>query len=282
MRGKFSNKNPIWSFRRCFNKRLGVYFKGVSIGGKWSKEEKHFHINVLELLALKFAILTFTKNLSHLTIHVQVDNKVALAYLLKMGGTRSPQLLKISKSIWNYLLSHQITITAEYLPSRLNVRADWESRNATDSSDWKLHQKVDLKITKLLGTTTVDLFASRLCHQLPQHKAWKPDLNSFVTDAMQQDWNKMFGFAFPLFSLIGRVINKVLRENVEAMILVTPTWQTQAWYTLLLRMSIQRPLLLPAPPNLLLNTLGEKHPLVKTRSLRLAAWKITGKPWKSK
>ena len=52
-----------------------------------------------------------------------------------MGGTCNLQLLKIIKSIWNYLLSHQITITAEYLPSRLNVRADWESRNAKNSSD---------------------------------------------------------------------------------------------------------------------------------------------------
>ena len=198
-----------------------------------------------------------------------------------MDGTRSPQLLKISKSIWNYLLSHQITITAEYLPLRLNVRANWESRNATDSSNRKLHQKVYLKVTELLGTPAVDLFASRLCHQLPQYMAWKPDPNSFVTDVMQQDWNKMFGFAFPPFSLIGRVINKVLRENVEAMILLTPTCQTQSWYTLVLKISIQRPLLLPALPNLLLNPLGEKH-LVKTRSLKLAAWKITRKNWESK
>ena len=77
--------------------------------------------------------------LEHLTIHAQVDNKVALACLLVMGATRNPRLLKISKSVWNYLISHQIAINAEYLPSRLNVRADWESRNATDSSDWKLH-----------------------------------------------------------------------------------------------------------------------------------------------
>ena len=145
-------------------------------------------------------ILTVTKDLPHLTIRVQVDNKVALAYLLKMGGTRSPQLLKISKSVWNYLPSPQIIITAEYFPSRLNVRADWQSRNATDSSDWKLHQKVYLKITKLLGNPTVDLFASRLCHQLPQYVAWKPDPKSSATDAMQQDWIKMFGFAFPPFA----------------------------------------------------------------------------------
>ena len=84
----------------------------------------------------------------------------------------------------------------------------------------------------------------------------------------------MFGVTFPPFSLIGRVIHKVLRENVETMILVTLTWHTQPWYTFLLRMTIQCSLLLPALPNLLLNPLGEKHPLVKTRSPRLAAWKL--------
>ena len=109
---------------RCHNKMLEGILQGGFNKGKLSKEEKNFHINVLELLALQFPILTFTRNLSYLTIHVQVDNKVGLAYLLKMGGTRSPQLLKNNKSIWNYLLSHQITITAEYLLSRLNVRAN--------------------------------------------------------------------------------------------------------------------------------------------------------------
>ena len=99
---------------------------------------------------------------------------------------------------------------------------------------------------------------------------------------MQQDWNKMFRFPFASFSLIGWVINKVLQENVDAMILVTTKMQTKPWYTLLLRMFIQLPLLLAALPNVLLNPLGKKHSLVKTRSLRLAVWKITGKPWKWK
>ena len=160
---------------------------------------------------------------------------------------------------------HKEFVTLDH-SSRVNVRADWKSRNATDSSNWKLHHKVYLKITKSLGTPTVDLFASRLCHQ--------PDPNSFVTDVMQQDWNKMFGFAFPSFSLIGWVISKVLWANVEVMILVTPTRQTKPWYTLLLRMSIA----FTSPTTLLLNPLGEKHPLVKTRSLRLAAWKLQENP----
>ena len=163
----------------------------------------------------------------HLTIHVQVDNKVALAYLLKMGGTRSPQLLKISKSIWNYLLSHQITITAEYLPNRLNVRADWKSRNATDSSYLKLYQKVFLKITKLCrnpNSSSVCLQAVSTISPIYGMEA----RTSFSTDAMQQNWKKMFAVAFPL------------------------------------RMSIQRPLLLTALPNSNSNT---KSPGRKTPKL---------------
>ena len=53
------------------------------------RKEKGHHINVLELMAVKFAILTFTKNLSILTIHIQMDKKVTLSYLLKMEGTHT-------------------------------------------------------------------------------------------------------------------------------------------------------------------------------------------------
>ena len=233
--------------------------------------------SIITGITLTFAVLTFKKNLSHLTIHVQADNKVTLENLLKMGGTCNSQLLKISKSIWKYLLSHQTTNNAEYLPSKLNLRADWESNRLIQL---ETYQKVFLKKNKLLRTSSVDLFASRPCYQLPQYMAWKPDPNSFAADAMKQDWNNIFGFASLSFSLTGRVKNMVLRKNVEAMILVTSTWQTQPWCILLLRTSIQSPLLLPALPNLLLNPLGKKLPLVKTRSLRLMAWKIRGKTWK--
>ena len=37
--------------RDALTKGLGAYCKGVSTRGKWSKEKKHFQINVLELLA---------------------------------------------------------------------------------------------------------------------------------------------------------------------------------------------------------------------------------------
>lgn len=73
--------------------------------GEWSKEEKEFHINVLELLAVKLALLTFTKANHLQSLHFQIDNKTALSYLLKMGGTANRSMNKLSKDIWEILLS---------------------------------------------------------------------------------------------------------------------------------------------------------------------------------
>ena len=66
------------------------------------------------------------------------------------------------------------------------------------------------------------------------------------------------------------------------MIKVTPTWQTQPWYPLLLEVSMQWPLLLKLLPYLLLDPQGNKHTLVQNRKLMLTAWKVTGNPlrWK--
>ena len=136
-------------------------------------------------------------------------------------------------------------------------------------------------IIKYFGYPTVGLFASRLWHQF-QYLAWKPDPDSIVTDAMQQYWNKMFPYAFPPFSLISLMLKKVRQEKAEQMIIVTPTWQTQPWYPLLLEMSVQYPLLFTRFPGLLLDLQGNKHSLVQNRKLMLAAWKFTGNPlrWK--
>ena len=98
-------------------------------------EEQKGHINILELKAAYLAILTFTKFREVQRIHLQLDNIVALSYLIKMGGTHNKDLLDLSKLIWDYLQSRKIMITAEYLPGHLNVKADWESRNFHDKSD---------------------------------------------------------------------------------------------------------------------------------------------------
>ena len=46
-------------------------------------------------------------------IQFQIDNTTALRYLTKMGGVKSLEMIKLSKEIWDNLLSRGITITTK-------------------------------------------------------------------------------------------------------------------------------------------------------------------------
>ena len=151
-----------------------------------------------------------------------------------------------------------LTATAKYLPSPLNVQADWQSRNVGDSSDWKLNPTVFRNICKILGQPDMNLFASRLCHQLQNYISWKPDPFSQGTDALQMSWSHQFPYAFPPFCLISKTLAKVVQDKVHVMILISPTWQTQPWYSQLLHLSIGNPVLLPHN-NSILKTQATRH-----------------------
>ena len=93
-------------------------------------------------------------------------------------------------------------ITGKYLLSVLNTVADTEIRKKTDPPEWFLHPKVFQTVSRLLGSLTIDLFVSHLCHQLPQYIAWHPDPYSQGTNAMIQNWNMGLPYAFPPFRMI--------------------------------------------------------------------------------
>ena len=90
----------------------------------WSQAEQAVHINILQLRAAKFVILTFCRSKKNLAFHVQMDYQ-ALAYLVKMGGTRNLLMIQEAKEIWEFGLANQ---TTQYLPATLNTRADKASR----------------------------------------------------------------------------------------------------------------------------------------------------------
>eukprot|EP00794_Sanderia_malayensis_P004488 gene4488-5083_t len=113
----------------------GAATQGMTTGGAWTQQEKKLHINILEMMAAEMAIKTFTKGKNVKSIHLKVDNMTALHYILKMGGTKNMTLIAITKRIWEYLLANGITLTVEYIPSKLKKSADWESRNTQVSSE---------------------------------------------------------------------------------------------------------------------------------------------------
>ena len=126
-------------------------------GSKW---ERSLDVNVLDILTVKLALLSFSKNRKIRAIHFKIDNTTALRYFTNMGGVKSLKMIKLSKEIWDYLLSRRITITTEYLPSKLNVIADREFREKVDFLEWKLDPKVFRELVQLMKNPVVALFAS--------------------------------------------------------------------------------------------------------------------------
>ena len=205
-----------------------------------------------------------------------MDNRTAVAYLLKMGGTRSQVLVGIAQELWEYVLRKEISLTAEYLPGDMNHEADWQSRHFRDASNWKLNPKVFLTLDQLWGPLTIDLFADRMNTQLPNYMSWFPDPFAQATDAFQIPWSNVKGYCFPPFSLICRCLAKI-RKDQGTMVLIAPTWHAQAWYPVLLEMSCRHPILLPPLRDLLLSPNQQPHPLILQGHLQLAAWMVTDK-----
>ena len=70
--------------------------------GTWSFQERKWHINELELLAVKLALQTFLKSQNFTSIHILMGNIVALTYLKKYVGTKNQKMTKLSKRFGRY------------------------------------------------------------------------------------------------------------------------------------------------------------------------------------
>ena len=103
----------------------------------------------------------------------------------------------------------------------------------------------------LFKKPVIDLFASRLNNQVPQYVSWHPDPGASYIDAFTVDWHTLFFYAFPPFSLITRCLQMVIADEAEG-ILITPVWpSTQIWFTQLVQLSQDEPVLLPQSQTLL-------------------------------
>ena len=197
----------------------GALAEGAATGGLWSPQERHLHINVLELIAGGFAVKTFAKGKKDLHVRLKMDNTAAIAYVNHMGGTRSPTLAKRAKQLWLWCLEKGIVISAEHLPGVANITADFQSRSLQSLAEWRLKPQIFNMILQNLSPCNVDLFATRLNAQLSRYISWRPDPFAIATDALQVQWSRMEGYAFPPFCLIGRCLAKTKTEGSSILLI---------------------------------------------------------------
>ena len=176
---------------------LGSILGGPSTGGVWTKVEKESnHINVLELLAAELAIKTFLKGKNPKLVHLFMDNMTAIYYLIHKGGTKiSQKMTGIAKRIWEFLLEKETTITASWIPSKVNKIADWRSRQKANSSEWELSGEVFQKLVRLWGETSNRLFCLKDNEETKM--SLNPDPDCQATNGLYQNWGD-YPYLFPL------------------------------------------------------------------------------------
>ena len=275
--------NPIQRGKPCLvlqsdasNLGWGGTCNGRVTGGNWTLKGKEQHINVLELRAALFTLQSFCKDLRDCHIRLELDNTTAVAYVNNMGGTKV-QCNVVARELWFWCLERKLWVSATHLPGSLNVDADEQSRLIHENTEWMLNKTVFQALVDMWGVPEIDLFASRLNHQVAAYVAWKPDPEAVAIDSLSLQWDYLLLYAFPPFSLIGRVLRKIELEHCEG-IVVVPYWTTQPWYSKLTRMLIDCPFLLPRKDLLSHPTLAE-HSLPK---MDLIACRVSGVAYKSR
>ena len=135
-------------------------------------------------------------------------------------------LVDLTKTLFDYALSKQITVTAEHMAGVLNVEANQESRVYKDWINWRLNPQIFRSLSRVWGPFEIDLFGDRLNCQMDRFISWKPDPAAEAVDAFQVSWRYLEGYAFPPFSMIGRCLAKVAQDQAT-LVMLAPTWNTE-------------------------------------------------------
>lgn len=105
----------------------GAVLGNRNTGGRWLPTESVFHINVLELLAVFYALKSFGNEVAAKHVKFLIDNTTAVATINNMGSCHSRDCHAIVCKIWEFCIQHNVWISAAHIPGIDNVAADIES-----------------------------------------------------------------------------------------------------------------------------------------------------------
>ena len=91
-------------------------------------------------------------------ILVRSDNTTVVAYINRMGGSKSSECQKIANEICDFCEHRELWLVASYIPGKDNEQADFASRNFTDNTEWALSDHIFEIICDTWGTSHVQIY----------------------------------------------------------------------------------------------------------------------------
>lgn len=187
------------------------------------------HINQKELLAVIYGVLAFADRLrpgEHIT--QWVDSSVTAANVFNWTS-RSPVslvLLRILRRLIEYL---GFSMSTQRLPSALNLLSDRLSRTRP-AYDWKLSRPATEFLERRVGPPRVQHFAVRLSAIVKRYTSRLADPYSegLAFDAPWENGD----FLTPPPHALPLVLARLRDAPHPGLVLVTPDWPTQPWFTI--------------------------------------------------
>ena len=230
---------------------FGGVWRDQELSGVWLPSEAKNHINYLEALSVFKALQHWQHHLLNANVLVQTDNTVVVCHINKSSGCHNFKQHQLIRDMLVWCHHRHIQLTARHLPGRLNNLADQLSRkNQVLPTEWTLDPAVIQYISLLWEKPNIDLFATRWNRQLPLFVSPVLDHQAYATDALSLAWDGLVAFAFPPFSLVPKVLDKIRKEKC-VIFLVAPAWPRQAHFPLMLDLLVDYPLRIPPHPQLL-------------------------------
>ena len=147
----------------------GSQMNNLSLRGRWpAKKGRDTYINILELETVWMACQRFEEAMRGKAISFQIDNTMAVAYLLKEGGTHCKTLNGLVRKILLKCHKNGVTVCPEYLQGVANLWADALSKDKK-AQERSLGDPASHKLFTQWGTPIVHLFASSWIHRVPQY-----------------------------------------------------------------------------------------------------------------
>ena len=80
-----------------------------------------------------------------------MDNTTAVACVMKMGTSHSMLCNEMTQLIWGFCIERNIWLSAAFIPGKLNVEADEESRKLNMDAEWCIKEDILVDALSILN-----------------------------------------------------------------------------------------------------------------------------------
>ena len=224
------------------------------VQGFWSLQEDNLHITAKEALASARAVQVLLPQIPQgCSLLVQSDCS-STVWCWRKGSSKCVINDPI-RSQMKALAGKGVVVQSEHLAGLQNVTADRLSR-MLDPHNYQLHPAIFRHVCRSFRfRPRIDLFASRVNHQLARYASWVDDPAS-LGNAWSLQWSEP-SWLNPPWAVVHRALLKVQMDK-SLVLACLPAWTSAPWWPLLLQMQVAPMLWMRGP--LYHNPRGERLP----------------------